>query len=685
MKKLFLLFFLLISASFCFAQFIPQRGRPLPVPGSPQNEPTDPRNQVPPQNEENTEENIDSLREKLDKKKDSIIYNSTYIRYTKEEYLKDSTRLFPIDTTVKNFHRYRILDDPEHPTMNLGLLGLSYRDMLFEPAKTIGFDVGYHYYDRYLLKPEDIIYYKARSPYTDLYYVTPAFGRLSEQMFAVTHSQNIKPNWNIGASFAKKGSRSYYGAPARQADRVVVNHLNAALWTWYESPNKRYTLLANAIFNNLKGYENGSILNDSIFTEPTNVAPEFEESRLSTAKHNWHNNSIYLKQFYNIGKQKTIDSNSNVLPTQRVSYNLQYQTQKFYFTNDGFDDTGLLKNYFIYQDSSKTGDSTKLNHLKNEFNYSFYLRGKSVSFLRNELKVEVGIQHDFYSYEQFTFKTNFQDITLKGNANYGFNDKANLNVKLSQIIQGRNFGDFLYEAQSEIKLGNKIGSVIFEGYSQNQSPALIYERQVTNHYQWNLSFKKITTQHLGFSYVIPKYFLKAKAEYYLVNNHLYFEQGTDSDASPTQYGSAINLLKLSLRKDFKFGKFTFENYLVYQKTDNENILRTPEIYTFHSLYFSQNFFKVLKTDIGIDVKYFSKYTSPKYAPAIGVFYNGGNVQFDTYPIADVWIRTNWKRANLFLRYDYLNQGLFSKGYYTVNRYPMPYSLAKFGVSWKFYD
>ena len=686
MKKLSLLFFLLISFSFCFAQFIPQRGRPLPVPGSPQNEPTDPRNQVPPQNQgDKGQENIDSLRKKLDKNKDSVIYNATYIKYTKEEYLADSTRLFPIDTTVKNFHRYRILDEPEHPTMNLGLNGLSYRNMLFEPAKTIGFDVGYHYYDRYLLNPEDIKYYRARSPYSDLYYETPAFGRLTEQMFSATHSQNIKPNWNIGASFAKKGSRSYYGAPARQADRVVVNHLNASLWTWYESPNKRYTLLANAIFNNLKGYENGSILNDSIFIKNTKVAPEFQASRLSTAKHNWHNNSIYLKQFYNIGKQKSLDSNSNVLPTQRISYTLQYQTQKYYFTNDGYDQSGLLKHYYIYQDSSKTGDSTHLNHLKNEFNYSFYLRGKSVSFLKNELKVEVGIKHDFYNYQQYNFKTNFQDVTINGNTNYSFNNKANLNVKISQIIQGRDFGDFLYEAQSEIKLGNKIGSVILEGYSQNQSPALIFERQITNHYRWNLNFNKTTTQHLGFSYLIPKYYLKAKAEYYLVNNHLYFGEGTDGDAIPTQFKGAINLLKLSLRKDFKFGKFTFENYIVYQKTDNENILRTPDIYTFHSLYFSNVFFKVLKTDIGFDVKYFSKYTAPKYAPAIGAFYNGGSVQFDTYPIADVWVRTNWKRANLFLRYDYLNKGLFSNGYYTVNRYPMPYSLAKFGVSWKFYD
>lgn len=634
---------------------------------------------------EKREENIDSLRAKLDAKRDSIVYNSKYIKYTKAEFLKDSSRLFILDTTTKDFHRYRVLDLPERPTMNLGLNGLSYRDLLFEPSKTIGFDVGYHYYDRYLLNPEDVKYYQARTQYTELYYQNPAFGRLTEQQFHVIHTQNVKPNWNIGASFAKQGSRNYYGSPARKADALAVNHLNASLWTWYQSKNKRYTLLANGTFNNLKGYENGAILNDSIFTTSTNVEPEYEAARLNTAKHNNRNNTLFLQQFYNIGKQKSVDSNAVVLPTQRVSYKLAYNTQKYFFQNEGADESGLLKNYYIYPDSSQTSDSTFLKHLTNEFSYSFYLRGNSLSFLRNELKVNAGIAQDYYDYQQYNFNTKFQNITLKGDADYSFSNKANLKLNIQQIIQGRNFGDFLYQASSEIKLGNKIGSVLLEAYSQNQSPSIVYQRQVTNHYRWNLNFDKTKTQNLAFSYLIPKYNFSVKAAYFLISNHLYFAEGTDGDAYPKQVGSNINLLKLSLRKDFKFGKFTFENFLVYQKTDFESVLMTPEIYTFHSLFMHHNFFKVLKTEFGFDVRYFSKYTAPSYAPAIGQFYHKGNIQFDTEPVMDVWIRTNWKRANLFLRYDYINQGLFSKGYYTVNHYPMPYSLAKFGVSWNFYD
>jgi hypothetical protein len=675
LKKYLILITILYSSSYLFGQNSPLRN----------SQSQEGKSQSQSQNGEGSQANIDSLRSKMEARKDSVVYTSKYIKFTKEEFLRDSTRIFLLDTAIHNFHQYRILDLPESPTINLGLNGLAYRDLLFEPSKSIGFDLGFHYYDRYLLKPQDVIYYQARAPYTELYLENPAFGRLTELQFHVIHSQNIKPNWNIGASFAKMGSRFYYGSPNKDAELLAVNHLNASLWSWYESKNKRYTLLANSTFNNLKSYENGSILNDSIFTTSTNVDPEYENNLLNTAKHNWKNNNLFIKQFYNIGRQKLIDSAAAVLPTQRISYTFNYSAQKYFFTNTDVDETGLLNNYFIYQDSSQTADSTLLNHLQNEFNYSFYLRGKSLSFLKNELKVNAGLKHDYYDFQQYNYQSKFQNITLKGDANYGFNDKASLNLKVQQIIQGKNFGDYLYQASSEIKLGNKIGRIILDAYTQNQSPAIIYEKQFSNHYQWDNNFQKTKTQHFGFSYLNSKYNISAKAQYYLIANHLYFNQGVDGDATPAQFASNINLLKLSLKKDFKFGKFALENYLVYQKTDFESVLRTPEVYTFHSFYFHIDLYKVLKTEIGVDVRYFSKYTSSSYAPAIGQFYNAGNNQFNVDPVADFWIRTNWKRANLFLRYDYLNKGLFSNGYYTVNNYPMPYSLAKFGLSWRFYD
>ncbi|WP_148233513.1 putative porin [Pseudopedobacter saltans] len=672
LRKIFFLFFILVNTLQAFAQFgsTLRRNDGFGFDTTSTNKPTS-----------NRDISVDSLRKQLDGKKDSVVFNAKYIKFTKAAFLEDSTRLFNLDTTAKDFQHFNPLNDPHSPTMNLGVLGMAFRPMLFEPRKDIGFDIGLHYFDRYIEGPQDIKYYQARARYTELYYVSP-FGGKQEEMFHVLHSQNIKPNWNMGAKYAKTGSQGYYAGQ-------VSDILNASLWNWYQSKSKRYTLLVSANFNTIKSNETGSIFNDSVFTAKTIVEPLFERTRLynsreaGNARHNVKNNTIFVKQFYNIGKQRLVDSGEVALPTQRVSYAFSYNRQKYNFRYGRVDTTGLFKNYYIYQDS--TSDSTRLDHVRNEFAYSFYIRGKRISFLKNEVKVNAGLVQDYYRYNQYTYNKNFQTLTLKGNVTYGLSNRINLNVGLQQIFQGPYIGDFLYEANSEVKLSNSVGSIFLGAYSQNQSPAVNYEMQTSNHRRWDLNFDRTKTQNLSFAYSNPKFDLKAKAEYFLVSNYLYFGADANGDITPAQVSGNINMLKLTLSKDFHVGKLTLENYIVYQKTDYESVLRTPEIYTFHSLYMHQDLFKVLKMDFGFDIKYFGKYTANSYAPDIGQFYNKDNTRFDTWPIVDAWVRTNWKRANLFVRYDYLNKGLFSRGYYTVDRYPMPYSVARFGLSWNFYD
>jgi hypothetical protein len=51
----------------------------------------------------------------------------------------------------------------------------------------------------------------------------------------------------------------------------------------------------------------------------------------------------------------------------------------------------------------------------------------------------------------------------------------------------------------------------------------------------------------------------------------------------------------------------------------------------------------------------------------------------------VFLKGTINQTNLFVAYDYANQGLFSKGYYTVNRYPQQQAALKFGVSWFFFQ
>ena len=302
------------------------------------------------------------------------------------------------------------------------------------------------------------------------------------------------------------------------------------------------------------------------------------------------------------------------------------------------------------------------------------------------MKLDVGLQHDFYKYNQLGYSTNFQNITLKANAGYQFSDRVSISAKLQQIAQGRNVGDYIYDAQTQILLSRSVGRIVLGAFLQNKSPQQTFQRANYTYHQWENDFKRTKTNNLSFAYINPKFGINAKADYYLIANHLYFEAAADSfQIRPVQFDKNINLIKLTLSKRSTFGKFNLENFLVYQKTDFTSVLRTPEIYTYNSFYFGARIFKSIFTNLGFDVRWNSPFPASSYAINVSQFYNGESVEFDSYPILDVWAKFALKRANIFLRYDYINQGLFSKGYYTINRYPMPDKLLKFGVTWNFYD
>jgi len=638
-----------------------------------------------------TNKELDSVRKKLDSGKDSVVFTAKYIRFTKLSLTKDSIVLLPLDTSTTNIQNYSPLLQPLHPTINNGNMGLAARPLLYEPSKRIGFDAGFHSLDYYALTPEDIIYYQARTPFTSLYFVSAG---QKEQLFRAIHTQNIKKNWNVGVNFNRGDSRGFY---ARQRG----DNLNVAVFSWYQSPSKRYNMWASAIFNTMRAYENGSTVATGLFDpDYTKIAREAEPVNLSDSRNLYRKNTVFLKQTYYVGRIDTsANVNNAVLPTNKVSYTFEYNNDSFDFYKNGTDvnhvlPPGIASTIF-------TNDSTHVQHIKNEFIYSFFLRPKNSSVIKNELKVDAGVRHDYYKHEYFGIKqdaTNYersrfayQNITILGAAGYRFSNNIDFNLDVQQILQGENAGDYLYEAKSKILLGKTIGRIELGAYVQNQSPAAIFNYYHGNHYQWtNSDFKNTKIANLSFNYINDKYGFTAGAKYFLTSNYVYFAADHTNGTTailPKQATADISLIRLDVSKKSRFGRFVMENYIAYQKTDKNAVLRTPELYTYNSIYFDNTFFKVLKANVGFDVRYNSEYANYLYSPATAQFYidERNPTNLASKPVIDVFFKANLKRANIFVKYDFVNQGLFQPGYYTVNRYPMQDALLKFGVSWNFYD
>lgn len=628
---------------------------------------------------------LDSARALEDNKQDSIVYTAKYVRFATLNMLKKGTYTQQIDTSHHNFQYYNKQNLPWNPSINLGSYGLATRDLLFTPDKRIGFQPGFHALERYLITADSVNYYRARARYSELYAVGFFF---NDQVFRATVAQNINPQWNIGANYYATNTEGYY-------NNQDYSDRKGAVFSWYESKNHRYNLLTNLTFNTLDATENGSITNDSIFKHPLQGSLYGQQVRLSGKRQDrpfskWTDAGIFLRQSYYIGRLDSVNGglpNMEVHPTNAIAHNTSLRTRKYIFFKNESDEFGA----FPYGNAILVDDTTKVTTLTNEFTYSFYLRNKSL--LKNEAKLNLGFQNDLIWYRDSLSSEFYQNSMIKGDLGYKFSDRVNISIAANQIVVGRNFGDFLYEANADILFGQKAGKITLGAYTQNKSPEMAFERMNYTYQQWDRTFDKAKTQNLSFQYSNAEIGFSGKAEYFLMNNFLYYREvpnPTDDERlrkviEPAQYDN-LNLLKITVNENLRFGKFHLNNSVIYQKSDAMAVLATPELYTWHSFFYGDIWYKVLDFRVGMDVRFNTPFKTPSYAINVGQFYNDNvGIEFSTYPIVDFWITANIKRVNLFLSNNFTNQYLYPKGYYSVRRYPMNPANFRFGVSWKFYD
>lgn len=631
---------------------------------------------------------LDSARVAEDSKADTVIYSARFVRYTTLAMMKQGTYTYQIDTLHKNFQYYNPQNQPRNPSIHLGSYGLATRDMLFAPDKTIGFQPGFHSLERFLYHSDSVKYYRARAPFSELYNVGFFF---DDQILRARVTQNIHPRLNVGGEFHAARADGFY-------INQRYNDLKPVVFAWYESENHRYNLLTNAVFNRLTSTENGSVLNDTLFRDPDRGPSNSETTRLQGSRdnrprHTWRDNTIFLRQSLYIGRIDTINAGlpeQQLLPTNRMAQQTRVRIRNYQFFKNEED----VNDAFPFGESVLTEDTTRVTSVTNEFNYSFYLRARSLAFVKNEVKVDLGYQHDMHWYHDRGYSTFMQNSMLKAGIGYRFSDRVSVTGDFNQIVQGAQGGDYLYEAGADILLSKAVGRITLGAYTQNKSPEWLFQRVNYTYHQWDRNFAKTRITNLSFAYENPTIRFSAKAEYYLIDNYLYYRE-VDNPSNdprlfrviePAQHSGNINLLKLSLGQNFTLGRFHWDNYGVFQQSDYLNILATPQLYTWHSIYYSGVLYKVVDFNLGFDVRFNTPFRTPSYAINIGQFYNDRTgIEFSTYPIVDVWTTATLKRANLFLSYNFVNQHVWPAGYYTVRRYPMGNANLRIGISWKFYD
>ena len=129
--------------------------------------------------------------------------------------------------------------------------------------------------------------------------------------------------------------------------------------------------------------------------------------------------------------------------------------------------------------------------------------------------------------------------------------------------------------------------------------------------------------------------------------------------------------------------------LTYQKSSNKDVIPVPALNVYTNLYLNFMIARVLRCDLGADIRYFTKYYAPDYSPSLGQFtiQETGNqrVQIGNYPIVNIYANMHLKHTRFFVMMSHVNAGSGNRNYFFTPHYPLNERVLRFGVSWNFFN
>ena len=267
-------------------------------------------------------------------------------------------------------------------------------------------------------------------------------------------------------------------------------------------------------------------------------------------------------------------------------------------------------------------------------------------------------------------------------------------------MTGEDAGNLKVDASADLNF-NFFGDTVTlqaNGFFHRTTPSFYYRHYHSRHYLWdNDGLSKVIHSRIQGMLSWEKTKTKLRVAFDEISNYTYFGLSyqigenynrLNNDVHVRQSGDATSLLTLQLYQDFKFGPFNWENVLTYQKSSAEDVLPVPQLNVYSNLYLRFKIAKVLKCDFGADVRYFTKYYAPDYAPGLGQYavQEGPNrVEVGNYPILNVYANFHLKQTRFFVMMSHVNAGSGNKMYFLAPHYPLNDSILRFGLSWNFYN
>ena len=443
--------------------------------------------------------------------------------------------------------------------------------------------------------------------------------------------------------------------------------------------------------------------------KPTVSAPKASSSPSSEAEISASNNDIALPNDSIASKSvstlaaandslpsvSTADNDSlfeeEFVPVTSFIHTLKVERSRHQFRSGSEPEGFFPEDYKLYKNYSN--DSTTAFSVKNVFGiallegFNKYAKAGLTAYISHKFS-----RYDLMNTDTLTdmrrIRYTEQEIFLGGELAKREGKLLHYNVNGEVGLVDKAIGQFRVNANLDLNFRLWKDTVNFyaRGYVSNTLPSFYMRHYHSNHYNWdNDNMDKEFRTRVEGELNISHWGTNLRAGVENIKNYTYFNQS----ALPEQNGGNIQVLSATLKQDFRLGVFHLDNEVTWQKTSNETVLPLPQLSLYHNFYILAKLAKkVLTVQLGADVRYFTKYNAPAYAPGVQQFHlqpTDDLVEIGGYPIVNVYANLHLKRTRIFAMMYHVNAGMGSANSFLVPHYPINPRLFKIGVSWNFYD
>lgn len=622
----------------------------------------------------------------------------------------------PVDTLQHDFQNTNDTGGPTGHYTYLGNLGSPRISHVFferkDPEQFFFLDP----YDFTVIKPEDVVYTNTKSPFTNLTYYKQGGSSDGEERFKAYFAVNANKRLGFGFNIDYVYGRGKY---MNQSTALF----NGNLFAYYLGD--KYNMHFSFINDNLKVAENGGIVDDRYVTRPLDMAEGgkvYANDEIPTnLSQVWNHNTGYhafLTHRYNVGfyrenpdAKDTVNTEifvpvTSFLHTLKVDIN----RRKYISYNEAQNQQYFQNNYLTDVQRDETEQLAVKNTIGISLREGFNKWAKAglTAFMSHEYRrftmtdtlARTPGQRIPTDYVENTISVGGQLIKEQGQT-------LHYNVMGEIALVGEDAGQFQIQGKGDLNFRLFSDTVRLEAnaYIKNLNPIFYYRHFHSKHYWWdNNDLSKIMRTRIEGKLSVDRWKTQLKVGVENIKNYTYLDNTSvkytetssgkevttyKNDVAVKQNSGNIQVFSAALRQDFKLGIFHLDNEITYQKSSNQDVLPLPDLTLYHNLYIKFGLAKkVLQIEMGADVRYFTQYYAPDYAPAIGQFYlqnKETRYKLGGYPLLNGYINLHLKRTRIFIAMYNLIQGQGEKSYFLAPHYPLNPRLLKFGLSWNFFD